>query len=242
MPAKAKENANLALKEIRAFLDANPLGQDGKLPTERSLAERFHVSRQSVRRALEVLETEGRIWRKQGAGTFVGARPNTWSNQIEHITSSTDFLEVMEVRLRIEPHLAQLAALRATLYDVARMRDLNKRMEDSGDHDGMELWDSSLHRQIAQSAGNTLFLNLFDVVDCVRQDKSWQRIRIDAQSDITLAVTFQQHRSIVEAIADRDPANAGEAMRRHLMTVYETLTRQTSQIADMNVEALSVVS
>lgn len=242
MPANAKENANLALKEIRTFLDANLFGEDGKLPTERSLAERFNVSRQSVRRALEVLEAEGRIWRKQGAGTFVGARPNTWSNQIEHITSSTDFLEVMEVRLRIEPHLAQLAALRTTVPDVARMRDLNKRMEDSGDHDGMELWDSSLHRQIAQSAGNTLFLNLFDVVDCVRQDKSWQRIRIDAQSDITLAVTFQQHRAIVDAIADRDPANAGEAMRRHLMTVYETLIRQTSQIAEMNVEALSDAS
>ena len=242
MPANAKENANLALKEIRTFLDANLFGEDGKLPTERSLAERFNVSRQSVRRALEVLEAEGRIWRKQGAGTFVGARPNTWSNQIEHITSSTDFLEVMEVRLRIEPHLAQLAALRATVPDVARMRDLNKRMEDFGDHDGMELWDSSLHRQIAQSAGNTLFLNLFDVVDCVRQDKSWQRIRIDAQSDITLAVTFQQHRAIVDAIADRDPANAGEAMRRHLMTVYETLIRQTSQIAEMNVEALSDAS
>ena len=52
MPANAKENANLALKEIRTFLDANLFGEDGKLPTERSLAERFNVSRQSVRRAL----------------------------------------------------------------------------------------------------------------------------------------------------------------------------------------------
>jgi GntR family transcriptional regulator len=42
-----------------------------RLPTERDLASQFEVSRMTVRRALEQLESEGRVYRIQGAGTFV---------------------------------------------------------------------------------------------------------------------------------------------------------------------------
>ena len=47
------------------------LAPHDRLPTERELAERFHVSRMTVRRALDRLEVEGRVYRVQGAGTFV---------------------------------------------------------------------------------------------------------------------------------------------------------------------------
>jgi GntR family transcriptional regulator len=43
-----------------------------RLPTERDLAASFSVSRLTVRRVLDRMETEGRVYRIQGAGTFVG--------------------------------------------------------------------------------------------------------------------------------------------------------------------------
>lgn len=42
-----------------------------KMPTERELAEQFGVTRLTVRRALDQLDHEGRVYRTQGAGTFV---------------------------------------------------------------------------------------------------------------------------------------------------------------------------
>ena len=42
-----------------------------KMPTERDLAETFGVTRLTVRRALDQLGYEGRVYRTQGAGTFV---------------------------------------------------------------------------------------------------------------------------------------------------------------------------
>ena len=42
-----------------------------KMPTERDLAEQFGVTRLTVRRALDQLDHEGRVYRTQGAGTFV---------------------------------------------------------------------------------------------------------------------------------------------------------------------------
>lgn len=224
----AADNSSFALDRIRFLLDEGKAASDGKLPTERSLAEKLGVSRRSVRRALEVLESEGRVWRRQGAGTFVGPRPLKRPDQFGTIAAATDFMEVMEVRLRIEPQLAQLAALRAKPDAVARLREILKRLDESSDSDSRELWDSAFHRQIAKSAGNEFFLAIFDLVDSVRQDAAWQSIRARARSDAHLATYAAQHASIAEAIAARDPARAGIAMREHLMTLHDNLIRQTS--------------
>lgn len=44
------------------------------LPPERALSEAFGVSRDSVRKALDLLEEEGLVVRRQGSGTFVAKR------------------------------------------------------------------------------------------------------------------------------------------------------------------------
>lgn len=46
------------------------LGEGGTLPTERDLAERYEVSRETVRQALRELLLEGRL-RRSGRGTVV---------------------------------------------------------------------------------------------------------------------------------------------------------------------------
>ncbi|MBB4009396.1 FadR/GntR family transcriptional regulator [Allorhizobium taibaishanense] len=221
------DNANYALEKLREMLRAGGFGDDGKLPTERALAEHLGVGRRAIRRALEVLEAEGEVWRRQGSGTFAGPRPGNWSGSVDAIVAGTDFMEIMEVRLRIEPQLAQLAAMRAKPSEVARMRDLARKIIDSDDADARELWDGALHRQIAQSARNQLFLAIFDMINHVRQDEAWQAIRERARSNGAVGVAYAQHDGIIDAIAARDPAKAGEAMLQHLLMLQERLVRAT---------------
>ena len=178
-----------------------------------------------MRRALEVLEAEGLVWRRQGAGTFAGPRPETITAQDSF---EANFSEVMEVRLRLEPQLAQLAALRASAPAIARMRDLIIRLEESDDADGRELWDSALHREIARAAGNRFFLMIFDSMDRARLDEAWRALRERARSRANLAQTMRQHRELVDAIAAHDPVRAGAAMRAHLMSVHDGILRLTS--------------
>ncbi|MEE3652946.1 MULTISPECIES: FadR/GntR family transcriptional regulator [unclassified Brenneria] len=226
---KATENSNYALERLRELLSESAIEPDGKLPTERALSERWGVGRREVRRALEVVEAEGLIWRKQGAGTFLGQRPDSWGAHAANLVEGTNFMEIMEVRLRIEPQLAQLAALRAKPSDIERMRALRDKIYQRTDADWRELWDGSLHRLIAQSAGNQLFLSLFDVVNSVRQDPAWQAIRERARKQSTSPMdSHSHHTEIIEAIAARDPQRAGEAMRQHLLILEERLIRQTS--------------
>ena len=61
-------NSSSALEKLRQLLQQHETQPDLPLPTERELAERFVVGRREIRRALDVLEEEGRIWRKQGKG------------------------------------------------------------------------------------------------------------------------------------------------------------------------------
>ena len=225
MPDRDRDNSSLALERLRQMLRDIPATGDSRLPTERQLAESLGISRRSVRRALEVLEAEGLVWRRQGAGTFAGPRPDTLT---EHEGLEANFSEVMEVRLRLEPQLAQLAALRASPGAIARMRDLIVRLEDSDDADGRELWDSALHREIARAAGNRFFLMIFDSMDRARHDEAWRALRERARNRANLAQTMRQHRDIVDAIAAHDPIRAGAAMRTHLMSVHDGILRLTS--------------
>ncbi|MBD9527654.1 MULTISPECIES: FadR/GntR family transcriptional regulator [Paracoccus] len=227
-PERRAEDGNsaYALERLRRYLDAGETRSGGRMPTERQLAETLGIGRRAVRRALEVLEAEGLIWRRQGSGTFAGPLPA--ENSAEQI-ATTDFLEIMEVRLRLEPQLAALAAMRAKPAQIARMHELADRIVQCEDADARELWDGTLHRQIAQAAGNALFLSLFDTVNRLRQDEAWQAIRERARGgNGTRDITLRQHHAIIDAIAARDPQAAANEMRQHLLMLQEKLIRQTS--------------
>ena len=227
----ASRNSSFALERLRILV--NQLGYAGEtqLPTERDLSEQIGVGRRAVRRALEVLEAEGQIWRRQGAGTFIGPQPRDSDAHLHKLPETSNMLEVMEVRLRIEPALAQLAAIRATPDDIAQMRHLSQKLREAADMDGRELWDGALHRAIAKAAGNTLFLVLFDVVDRMRQDESWRHVREALRTRESVTRFQAQHLDIVDAIERHDPIQAEHCMRQHLLALQERLLFQTTDAA-----------
>jgi DNA-binding LacI/PurR family transcriptional regulator len=63
---------------LRQEIDKGIYGPSGKLPSERALAERFGVSRTSIRESLDGLVNDGLLIRVVGKGTFVasGTPPN----------------------------------------------------------------------------------------------------------------------------------------------------------------------
>lgn len=59
---------------LRAKIEDGTYEVDDQLPSEHQLSERFGVSRITVRRALQTIENEGLIYRRQGLGSFVRDR------------------------------------------------------------------------------------------------------------------------------------------------------------------------
>jgi DNA-binding FadR family transcriptional regulator len=215
-------NSVAAMERLRARLDAATRAGERQLPPERQLAAELSVGRGALRRALEVLEAEGQIWRVQGKGTFLGARPANMSG-LEDLPSRINPLEMMEVRLEVEPTLARLAAIRASAEDVEMMRRLARRIAAATDAEGRELWDSALHHRIAETAGNRLFVGIFELIDKVRQDARFQSLRELARARAGQGSVLTQHDRIIDRIAAHDGAGAEAAMRDHLETVTSRL-------------------
>src|SRR4051794_7583561 len=115
------ERADHTLSRLRRLIERGGLDADGgRVPPERVLASELGVGRRSLRRALDVLEQEGRISRQQGRGTFLtagssGAVPQWRPGAIlaaaleeapagpllESILDHTNPVEVIEVRLAV---------------------------------------------------------------------------------------------------------------------------------------------
>jgi GntR family transcriptional repressor for pyruvate dehydrogenase complex len=210
---------------LQTLISRGRFGTDGRLPTERELSEMAGVSRRTVRRALEALEAEGLLWRRQGKGTFAGLPPDPTQALAAEIVGETDFLEVMQARLCIEPTLAAMAAQRARPEDVDRMRDLARRTAEATTSDSRELWDGALHRLIARTAGNRPLLAAFSMLDEIRGNDAWQHLRDRARSVVTLRDNHVAHEAIIAAIAAADADAASAAMKAHLTVLAENLSR-----------------
>jgi GntR family transcriptional repressor for pyruvate dehydrogenase complex len=156
---------------MQNLIGSGNLPTDGRLPTERKLCESMGGGRRAVRNALETLLIEGLIWRKQGNGIFAGQAPDRTQVLAAETVGETDFVEVMEARLCIEPTLGAMSARHALPADIERMRNLARRTLEATDDDSIELWDAALHRLIARTACNKPLLTAltaFSMIDEIR--------------------------------------------------------------------------
>ncbi|MCC9621085.1 FadR family transcriptional regulator [Thalassospira sp. MA62] len=197
--------------------------KDGRVIPERNLAEALGVGRRALRKALDALETEGLIWRRQGQGTFVGSPPTPRLRKLEGLATKTSPFEIMEVRQEIEPSMARFAALRASQADIDAMRSMVEKAAGATNQSDYEKWDGAFHQKLAESVKNTLFLAVFEAVNAVRRDAAWARLRESSHSDTLITELSDQHRAIVNAIEQRDPKRAEDAMHNHLSEVEHAL-------------------
>lgn len=219
------------VSRLKELIAAGGVAAGGRLPPERELAARFEVSRRSVRRALEALEQAGEVWRRQGAGTFVGApaRPGLSPDELfRRAIELTNPVEVLEVRIAIEPTLARLAALRASRHDIERLAELAETTRTAATEKDYERADAAFHRRVAAAARNALFAAVLDAVIAAIEEVSWHGVRENAHCSKQKEVNAAFHRRIAEAIAARDCEQAESLMYEHLSKVQSGLLAATA--------------
>lgn len=185
--------------------------------SERELARRIKVNRHQVRRALETLRAANEI---EPAGARRAAASLSRGSTLARDTNP---LEVIELRMALEPALARLAAVRASPLDIARIRRAVEAQEgDSGAN------DLAFHKAIAAGSGNKLASGLYLLVREIGRDA---RLKLGRNAPVCPNRVVQrnaEHRAVAEAIAARDADAAERAMRVHLGSVHKLIISRLS--------------
>ncbi len=222
-----RERARQQTGKITAFINeqiaTGAWGPGDRLPTDRELAETFGVARNTVRRTLEQLEREHVIVRQVGRGSFVAERaPQGADSQPDgHGDSSPS--DVMELRLLIEPQMAELIVLRATARDIATLEECIVKSEAARSHHEFEKWDEALHRTLAQCTKNNGVLALMESINAQRNQPAWINLKKQTLTHGNRQTYEAQHRAIVDAVKKRDRKRTQECIRTHLLEVRRNL-------------------
>lgn len=246
------ERMDQTLSKLRQLIEDGCADAEGRIPPERVLSNDLGVGRRSLRRALDILEQEGRIIRHQGRGTFVhgGAPANSSTGMagsmislpglaphpsrhvaFEQIMDHTNPLEVIEVRLAIEPVMARLAAFRASQTDIKRLQTLAQETRDATTSAAYEGADAAFHRTIAEAARNALFLAVFDTLHAGQRDAGWRRLGENANCYKRQSVHADFHREICDAIAARKGDRAQDLMQQHLSDIQRHIYQHAFPIS-----------
>ncbi|WP_288431492.1 FadR/GntR family transcriptional regulator [uncultured Agrobacterium sp.] len=201
--------------QIRALIETGELRDGAKLPAERDLAERFAVSRPTVREALIVLEVEGYIQIRMGSGVYVSQRPK--SPSILPVDDSDGPFEILQARSIIESAIAEEAARLAKPEHIVLLDENLGRMEAAiGDAVKMLVHDRAFHTAITDIIGNATLHRFTGHIFDRRMTPYFERLASHFEGPHTWRLALEEHTAIRNAIAQNDPAAAREAMRRHL--------------------------
>ena len=200
------ESLSRAIHEHR-LLPGTKLGED-------DLADIYGVSRTIVRTALQSLAHGHLVEIQRNRGAFV-AQPSVREAQ-----------EVFEARELLEPRTAHSAASRATADDVALLRrhiEDEHAAIDAADRGRALFLSGRFHIEIARIADQTTIAGFVE--------------SLIARSSLIIALYWRResalceshaHDALVQAIADRDGAQAEALMRSHLVDLHATLDLRQS--------------
>jgi DNA-binding FadR family transcriptional regulator len=225
-PIKKTRVAEEVADRIRTLMLDGTFPPGEPLPSERHLAERFGVSRGSIRDALRTLETIGLLETRHGQGTF----PHELS--VERLVAPLASVmayrsdlqdELLDVRRMFEPAVARAAALRATdedLTDLERILETQRQKLKSGQSAIAE--DTAFHAILARATRNRVVMSIMATLNDLLVESRTQSLRQKGRP----ARSMDGHEAVVAALRRRDAEGASQAMYNHI-----------DQIADLHVPA-----
>lgn len=221
----------------RMILDGGLL--PGHRTSHRNLADQLRLGRSPVRDAILQLEAEGLVV-QQGQRGISLREP-----------SPTEFSEIYELRLVMEPFFAERSALLATpvqhailaeateqLAAIAARPDLMAWLDDDANSRQLFQLDMQFHATILAAAGNSIAARIFSSSHVLAHVFAWTGPQgsIEKRAD-RLASTATEHTAIYEAIRGRDPSLARERMRQHVLDAIPAVTTRYAQAASAAAEA-----
>ncbi len=213
---------DLIAEKIMVLIATNMLRPGDELPGERELANVMHVSRETVRGAIQQLAARNILDVAQGSRTRIGNID--FSHLPVTIVSSNainsyDLEAVHAARLHVELKVVGDAAEAIDDETIAKLEDLLEAHRLGGD-DAMRflICDREFHVSIYRACGNPLLADF--VTDLYTYMMDFRRSAMSRPGAID--ASYRDHVEIVEALRRRDREAVTQAFRKHLQRIYAT--------------------
>ena len=196
-------------EQIYQFILNTPLSVGARLPNEFELGRKFGVGRSTVREAVKLLASRGILEVRRGSGTYVVSTTPADLDPLGLRKAEDKMalaLDLADVRIILEPGIAEMAALKARPADVEKLDSLCRLIEKRYIDE-----DIAFHTCIAECSGNIVVKQLIPIIDtAVLMFVNVTHRRLTKE-------TIQTHRAITDAIAEHDSIGAKTAMLMHMI-------------------------
>jgi GntR family transcriptional repressor for pyruvate dehydrogenase complex len=219
--------------QLEAMILEGSLKAGERLPAERMLAERFGVSRPSLREAIQKLVARGLLVSRQGGGNYVAAElGSTFSDPLLQLLESNPGAQrdLLEFRHTLEGSCAYYAALRATAPDHQRLREAYEALqacyaEDSQASRAEEgAADARFHLAIAEASHNAVLLHtIHGLFDLLRHNVVTNIGGLYLQRSETRERLREQHHALYQAIIEGRAEEARRFSQLHIDYVQAVL-------------------
>jgi GntR family transcriptional repressor for pyruvate dehydrogenase complex len=225
-PIKKTRVAEEIAGRIRMLILDGTFPAGKPLPAERQLAERFGVSRGSIRDAFRTLETIGLLVTRHGQGTFpqeldVDRLVAPLASVLSYRHDLQD--ELMDVRRMFEPAVARVAAARVTDRDLAelqRILEAQRKKLKRGVSAIVE--DTAFHQVLARATRNRVVVSIMATLN----DLLVESRKLTLKRKGRPRKSILGHEAVVEALRQHDGDAAAAAMRAHIDQIAELLRQE----------------
>ncbi|MGY1652623.1 GntR family transcriptional regulator [Geodermatophilus sp. SYSU D01119] len=188
----------------------------GQRLVEPELGERYGVTRNSARLALDALIAEGLVERIPNRGARV------------RVMSGAETVAVLECRQVLDGLLAAKAAEHATDAQVERLRATLERLRRAvADHELLECWElvQEHHRLVAEAARQPLASSLVARLQGRVARSQFQLLLRPGRAQQALA----ELADVVDAVAGAQPEDADRAARAHVQSGIDALAAEPAE-------------
>jgi DNA-binding FadR family transcriptional regulator len=231
--ANGKRLYQQVLDKMLALLDSGEYPAGGRLPPERELAERFGVSRPTIREAIIALETLERVTVKTGSGVYVREHHTL----LDHVYKSVTPFELTEARALIEGEVVALAAKMITAEELGKLEQSLEDMAQENECGDLASGDADreFHHLIAEATQNKMMILITDQLWQIRNNapQVFRAYKAICEQDGNKRV--EEHRAIFDALVERDTEAARNAMHEHFGRILNKLitTAEAEQLEEI---------
>ncbi|WP_147198657.1 FadR/GntR family transcriptional regulator [Pantoea sp. CCBC3-3-1] len=223
IPIKRTDVFQTIIQHLSNLLDSKQLKPGERLPSERELAEMMNVSRTSVRQALKVLESSGRIETKVGNGTFLKELPAISLNDPQSLAKlidsgvTRDFMRNLIVaRTAIERAVFEDYVWRVNKNGINQLRVLiesNRQRFASQPHENDDArLDLSFEKNVALLGGNSILINMQEQVHQL-WGMAWKQYGFTPEET---EVLHKEHLGILDALAAKNASRVIDLIVQHV--------------------------